>query len=565
MATPLSPKSRGAGGVVSQKTLSPGVRHIIRQFIDEDSYETLHTSLAGQWDMNQCMMAALKLMGQYGVALSAEDTERLRSLDEASMIDALLAKMPAQSKDVFQSFFLQLQHVVSTATRMRQALEKGVPEEVEAALTDAEGAGVAPFVLKMAVVQAGAEVQSLKRQHANWVREVDTRMQTLLRGREDAMTAKRELDAAQEKLRQHMGDHSDKAKKMLLGMAGGQGKALMTGSYMAWAEYVRKMRQENAIRSEYEERLEAATKRLADYKAQQLDNVRNVLNRKAAAGDGALVAMCFAVFVSDVEERKKDAEQLGAVREIEEKLGKFAAEQSENAKKVMTRMSAGSDAALVNLNFQAWVTFIADYKKNKDMEDQVKAAEQKFNEFKKGKSDKAKGVLDRMAGASETGLKSEVFQGWLQIIKDEKEAQEMERMINSGEGRFRVFAERNGKNAREVSRKAAEIVEQCDMMRCFMPWKMHVRVERQLKKHAIQVEGKRGQLQNVQLLFRQFTTQLETGLKMETPREVLDKARKPRMSKDSNTVSLPDIHARPGGAATGGSGSRRGSHRSAAE
>merc|ERR1719171_109433 len=220
MATPLSPKSRGAGGVVSQKTLSPGVRHIVRQFIDEDSYEALHTSLAGQWDMNQCMMAALKLMGQYGVTLSAEETIRLRGLDEANMIDALLTKMPSQSKDTFQSFFLQLQYIVSTATRIRQGLEMGLPEEVEAALTDAEGAGVAPFVLKMAVVQAGAEVQSLKRQHSNWIRDVDARMQTLLRGREDAMTAQRELAAAQEKLQKHMGDHSDKAKKMLLGMAG---------------------------------------------------------------------------------------------------------------------------------------------------------------------------------------------------------------------------------------------------------------------------------------------------------------------------------------------------------
>merc|ERR1719443_60888 len=422
-----------------------------------------------------------------------------KAMGEANMIDKLVQRMPQQSKEQFEHFFLQLQLIVSTATRIRQGLEQGRPDQVEQALDDADSTGVTPYILRMAIVQAGTEVGNLKRQHATWVKDVDTRMQALLRGQEDAMQAQKQLAAAQGQLSQYMSSHNDKAKKMLMGVAGNQGKALMTGSYMAWAEYVRKMRQENAIRSEYEERIEAATKRLADYKAQQLDNVRNVLNRKAAAGDAALLSMCFAVFVSDVEERKKDAEQLAAVREVEERLNKFAAEQSENAKKVMTRMSAGSDAALVNLNFQAWVTFVADYKKNKEQEDAVKAAEQKFNEFKKGKSDKAKGVLDRMAGASETGLKSEVFQGWLQIIKDEKEAQEMERMINSGEGRFRVFAERNGKNAREVSRKAAEIVEQCDMMRCFMPWKMHVRVERQLKKHAIQVEGKRGQLQNVQL------------------------------------------------------------------
>merc|ERR1719375_1334318 len=208
----------------------------------------------------------------------------------------------------------------------------------------------------------------------------------------------------------------------------------------------------------------------------------------------------------------------------------------------MTRMSAGSDAALVNLNFQAWVTFIADYKKNKDMEDAVKAAEQKFNDFKKGKSDKAKGVLDKMAGANDTGLKAQCFGGWLQIVKDEKEGAEMEAMLANSDGKFKLFSERNGKNAKEVMRKATQQVEICCILKVFNPWKMDTRLEKLLRANHSRMEGKRGQLQSVQLLFRNFAQQLESGLKDGTPR---DAGKPKRLSKDSNTVSLPDIHGRP--------------------
>merc|ERR1719238_2553124 len=97
----------------------------------------------------------MKLMEQHGVHLSPEEEERLSGMSEPQMIETLVTKMPQQSKEQFQHFFLQLQLIVSTATRVRQALEQGRSDLVEQAMDDADSTGIAQYILKMCIVQAG--------------------------------------------------------------------------------------------------------------------------------------------------------------------------------------------------------------------------------------------------------------------------------------------------------------------------------------------------------------------------------------------------------------------------
>merc|ERR1719230_1756216 len=245
-------------------------------------------------------------------------------MGEAQMIESLVGRMPQQSKEQFEHFFLQLQLIVSTATRMRDALEMGSAGQVAEILENADSTGVTPYILKMAIVQAGPEVQNLKRQHAAWVKDADQRMQTLISGQADAMQAQKQLAAAQEKLQSYMSSHNDKAKKMVMGMAGGQGKALMAACYSSWASETKKMKHENEIRKEYEERIDAAEGRLNAYVAQQMENVTGVINRKFAQGESALTSMCFNVFKADVEERKRDEAQLEEVKRVEARLKEYA-------------------------------------------------------------------------------------------------------------------------------------------------------------------------------------------------------------------------------------------------
>lgn len=60
-------------------------------------------------------------------------------------------------------------------------------------------------------------------------------------------------------------------------------------SYLAeWHALIQKQKKEAEIRKEYEERIDAAQKRLLDYKMAQKGNAKGVLDRQAAMGLASL-------------------------------------------------------------------------------------------------------------------------------------------------------------------------------------------------------------------------------------------------------------------------------------
>merc|ERR1711966_451852 len=104
------------------------------------------------------------------------------------------------------------------------------------------------------------------------------------------------------------------------------------------------------------------------------------MGRKAAEGDGELMKQVWKAWSDEVQETKREAGSQQAMKAMEAKLASASAAQTENTKKVMTRMSAGSDSALLTVVVSSWKQFIEDYKKNKETEDAVKAQEQQIAE-----------------------------------------------------------------------------------------------------------------------------------------------------------------------------------------
>merc|ERR1719305_1852577 len=158
-------------------------------------------------------------------------------MNEAQMIETLVMKMPQQSKEQFQHFFLQLQLIVSTATRVRQALEQGRADLVEQAMDDADSTGISQYILKMAIVQAGSEVTNLKKQHAAWVKDAESKMSRLVRGQEDAVLAKQRLAKAQGELAAFQTSQNEHIKKVLMTFASGSSSALLHGCFSSWAAH----------------------------------------------------------------------------------------------------------------------------------------------------------------------------------------------------------------------------------------------------------------------------------------------------------------------------------------
>merc|ERR1719313_3129348 len=197
-------------------------------------------------------------MEQYGVTITPAEEQKLFAMDEGTMIENLVGRMPSQTKEQFEHFFLQLQLIVSTATRIRTALEEGTPSLIEEALNDADETGITPYILKMALVQAGSEVTNLQRTHDRWATETEARMSNLLRGQEDAMQAQKQLASAQQQLAEYSGNHKGKGKKMMMGLAAKNDRACKEGFFDEWRNLIIKEKKENEIRKEYEERIVAA-------------------------------------------------------------------------------------------------------------------------------------------------------------------------------------------------------------------------------------------------------------------------------------------------------------------
>merc|ERR1719313_2553730 len=388
--------------------------------------------------------------------------------------------------------------------------------------------------MKMAIVQAGAEVQSLAGQHDGWCKNTEQSLSALLRGSDDAMVAQKELAAAQAQLGQYAGNHKEKAKKALMSVCGKNDKALGAATLHEWKGLQEKLKRESEIRKEYQERIEASQKRLFDYKQSQKGNAKGVLLRQAAAGDSALIGDVFSYLCKEPQQRKADEEAAKKLAEIEAKLAAQAGKNKDNAKAVLMRNLAQGGNMLMDVCLEAWKGWLADYKKNKDTEDAIKAQEAKVAEFMKNKSDGAKSVIDKMNSATDSGLVEHVISTWVQYYKDLKKA-----------------------GAMSAGQKAQAVKEYGLYIHSFLLWTEFCRVERLLRYYSMRVESKKHQLQGLQNMFRTFATQLEQGLKDGTPRDTAAiKNGSKKMNKTDGSVSLPNIHKPP--SASG----RQGSHRS---
>jgi len=534
------------------------VEFVTGKWMEDKHFATVHQVLSTRWDSYQSLNAAMKLMEQYGVVISPEEEERLLKMDEATVIDNLVGRMPSQTKEQFEQFFLQLQSIVTTATRMRMALENGTPGAIEQALNEADQTGVTPYVLKMSIVQAGAEVAALSQQHDTWCKDQESRLSKMLRGQDDAMAAQKQLAEYQSKLGQYAGSHKDKAKKALMAVCGKNDKALVANFFMEWKNIKEKMKKENEIRKEYAERIEASQKRLFDYKQSQKGNAKGVLLRQAAAGDGALVGEVFEYLVKAGKQRKEDEEAAKKLAEIEAKLAAQAGKNKDNAKAVLMRNLAQGDRGLMDVCIEAWKSWLVEYKKDKETEDAVKAAEAKVAAFMKQKSEGAKGIIDKMNSSTNSGLVEHVMSTWASFFKDLKKAAEMEALINDNAAKFASFSSRNKQGAMSAGEKAQYIKEYGLINHSFLIWAEVTKVESMLRIFQTRVEGKAKQVEGLQNMFKNFATQLESGLQEGTPRApVKDKksSSKSGLSKSDNTVSLPDINKKQ-------SGSRSGSQRS---
>jgi hypothetical protein len=494
-------------------TLQPMVEWVAKKFMDFETHQKIHMSLAKNWNRTQSISAAMKLMEKYGVTVTSEEQEKLGQLEEGKQIEALVAKMPSQSAEQFTQFFTELQMLVSTAARVRQSLEKGSVETCEASLATADQSGIAKYLLKMSLVQAGSEVAHQRAEYKNWAKAIDAKMSKMIRGQEDAMTAQKKLAAATATLNAFQAGQNDKAKKVIMNFASGNAKGLMAAAFHGWMVDVKQQKRENEIKAEYEERINAAEGRLMMYRTAHLKGARGVMKKKAEDLDGLMKHEIYHAWKVEIWGNKKTAEDIANLKALEDKLSHSSKAQAENTKKVIARMNGDSAAALQATVWTGWVTYHKDYLKNKELEDRVKKSEQEVQAFLKKKGESAKGIIAAASAGSDTGIIFTCWTAWYTFWQEQKAEAEMTELLQRGDTQFDQITGKNKVKGQTALEKASYHIDMMYYLRFFYFWKLDTRQQKVMRMYHTKIDGKRRQLQGVQDMFRKFANELESGLK----------------------------------------------------
>jgi len=488
----------------------------LQQFMDEWYYRCIHSGVAMEWDREKCAIAALDLFELQGVRMSKDEKPKLAALDDDEFINVLVKRMPPDVRKAFEHFALQLQLVMSAASRVRCALEEGPPEEV-ARIMDEGDQGVNSQILKQTVMEACAEVTEVRDIHENWGECMAKRMNRLGQCQRATEQGKIELEKLNIKLSTFGAEQNAKSQAVVMGMAAQSDKALLGTVFKTWWTYKVKQEHEQAIHKKFKKEIDDAQRTLMEYKQAQISNIRSVLMRNSEGSNKVLQTECFRVWAKDVQDEKEEKELKGHMDATRTKMGNLKAHQKENAKQSMMRIVAGNEESMRSAAWQAWFSFHQDYQKNKDFEKLVRAQEERMNDFIKRKSEEAKGVLSKMAGSSDTGLVHQAFQIWSDEYKSVKKSKEMEDMMNNHNAKLASLNARVKGNATGVTVRANELEKENTMMQVFMHWVTEAKLSPIVRHYSAQMDSKKQQLDAVQTMFKSFAQQLEQGIST-TPR-----------------------------------------------
>jgi|EP00927_Polykrikos_kofoidii_P049156 uncharacterized protein YifE (UPF0438 family) len=481
----------------------------IQQFFDEWHYRVLHSGLAYEMDRTEVINKALELFVMAGMPLTELEMEEIADMeDEEEMISILVSKMPKQMKTTFEHFSLQLQLVVSAATRVRHALEESSPEEIARVMDDGD-AGIGQQVLKQAVIEAGVEISTLVKLQSDWGTSMDTRVKRLAGCANEAAQLKSQYEAIVSQTATFGDAQNDKAKGVLGTMAASSHKTFMMSVFRGWLGSHLRDKMEGSIHQSFRRQIEDANLKLVNYQKAQFKNTREVLQRKARGVDN--VTMVYALRAwSKVAEDNKDGEALAEKNEqMRNKLLQYKQSSQDNTKRVMTRMAGDNDEQLLSMVFQALVTYVIEYQKNKELEDQVKEAEQRIAQFTEEKSSEAKKVLHRMLASTENGLIVFVMTSWVTSFKEEKKHREFQNGLNAAEHKFSMLSGRQKKAARNMADRTNKIDEENFITMVFTHWHLEVKMDKVYNHYSTKMEQKKNQLQEVRSMFQTFATQLE--------------------------------------------------------
>jgi len=529
----------------SASNVTAAMKLAMRFFLETKHYRKLNRVLAEQWKGIHSLIAAVRLMEAHGVNITGEKQgtnpnrgfggdsddlpDWLKKLDDENRaIDALVQMMPSKTPEQFEHFFLQLSFIASTTQRLRTALETGQPELIDEALESAENVGVLPYLLKMAVSQAGQEVKNLEDEHDRWLASTDSTLAPLLTTASVALAVQKELTQAKSTIAHFQGEAKEKSRAVLTGLADGNEKALLASVFGAFSDYTKRLRRESEIKREYQDEIDAVNKKLFDYREAQLEKVKKALQKQTKAHLEEQLRHVMQALKAEEAAIKHQREVDAQSAELTAHMEKFSQDAAENARKVFARMCADNDSAAVAMGFKAFKHFAEEAKKERALEAELQEQKDRMDAFQKRQKEGAKSVLNNITQQSATALVSSVFVGWRELCRDDKAQQEMMAHKNAKSSMMAEFADRN-KSAGEATVERIHQLEEVQMVIfVFTTWKREAKIDRMRRACKAKTDKHKKELVGVKGLFKNFANEVRSSLDKGTPRpEMLQHRRAP--------------------------------------
>jgi len=286
--------------------------------------------------------------------------------------------------------------------------------------------------------------------------------------------------------------------------------------------------------------------KLLEIKSKNMEKVRDAFGRKANSLKDELVSEIFAAWQRETSEGLMNLRAETQKTTMKAELDRAKSAQKAKAKAAIARMNGNDTTSLQTMVWSAWMTYLEEVAKDKEMEADVRAKEAMIAEHIKAKGESAKKLLSSTIGSTDSGLIHQTFQAWLEALREAKEEARMAEVLSSAENKFKSFGAKGKTAGMGASERVAYYNDMNLVISTWSAWKLDTRMEKQLRYYHLKIEGKRKQLLGVQDMFRNFANELEGGLRKagaESTRGDAPAVLKDRgLHKSASAVNLPDIH-----------------------
>jgi len=529
----------------------------MQQFLDNWHYVVMKSSLGKTMDRLKVVEAALQVLALNGVPIRAEEIPNLVQADEEVMIYEVIDRIPEGLREGFEHLTLELIVVVTSAARMRTTIENNDPGPIQALLEEESGTAFGQSTIKRAILQAATEVAKTMRCKETWAPNMAQRLDRLNRSAEIAEESNKRLLVVEAQLNDLPEQRTHKAKQALMGFVGTNKQALKEAAWASWHGAMLRGKGERNLRERYTREVEEAETALADFKAAHLNRIRGVMFQAATREELDLLVSVISGWRGIVLQQKAEAWTADRVQALQITIGRTAKDMCSKLKQVMMRMLLDYQGASTSAAFAAWVQFSEAYKKDKDFEDSVKKFEGQMKAYMEKKKEDAKLMLSRVSAATDTGLLQQSFMAWTGYAFDGKKLRELEDQVDGNDDSVVYIKTVHREIGSSVSGLAGDQIDLNSMYQCWMAWQIEAKTKRIDKYYSVKIDSKRKQLASVQMLFKSFAEELDAGLKDidkeaagDSSERLHQKSKARGVGKSdavyamAGAVSLPDIHAK---------------------